>query len=63
MRSFLQVDSSYIPFAILNWVNPLVYIFYGFTGITMEKMTDEMYERILEQRAKDKEEALKAMDA
>ena len=63
MRSFLQVDSSYIPFAILNWVNPLVSIFYGFTGITMEKMTDEMYERILEQRAKDKEEALKAMDA
>ena len=28
-----------------------------------EKMTDEMYERILEQREKDKEEALKAMEA
>ena len=63
MRNFLQVDSSYIPFAVLNWLNPLVSIFYGFTGITMEKMTDEMYERILEEREKDKEEALKAMQA
>jgi NhaC family Na+:H+ antiporter len=29
---------TYIPYAILNLVNPLVSIFYGFTGITMEKL-------------------------
>ena len=63
MRNFLQIDSSYIPYAILNWLNPLVSAFYGFTGITMEKMSDEMYERILEQREKEKEEALKALEA
>ena len=63
MRNFLQIDSSYIPYAILNWVNPLVSAFYGITGISMTKMTDEEYERILEQRAADKEAALKAMEA
>jgi NhaC family Na+:H+ antiporter len=63
MRSFLQVDSSYIPYAVLNWVNPLVSIFYGWTGITMEKMSDEMYEKILEQREADKKAALEAMEA
>ena len=63
MRNFLQVDSSYIPYAILNWINPLISIFYGFTGITMEKMPDEMYEKIMEQREKDREEALKALEA
>ena len=30
----------YLPFAFLNTVNPLVSIFYGFTGITMEKEDD-----------------------
>ena len=54
---------GYAPFAILNWLNPLVSIFYGFTGITMEKMTDEEYARILEQREADKAAALKAMEA
>ncbi|MGN1334447.1 MAG: Na+/H+ antiporter NhaC [Anaerovoracaceae bacterium] len=63
MRNFLGVDSSYIPFAILNWLNPLVSIFYGFTGISMVKMTDEEYARILEEREAEKEAALKAMEA
>lgn len=63
MRSFLGVDSSYIPFAILNWVNPLVSIFFGFTGITMTKMTEEEYQRILEEREAEKEAAIKAMGA
>ncbi|MBF4692742.1 Na+/H+ antiporter NhaC [Fusibacter ferrireducens] len=31
---------TYIPFCILNLVNPLVSIFYGFTGITMEKLDE-----------------------
>ncbi|MDD7719510.1 MAG: Na+/H+ antiporter NhaC [Eubacteriaceae bacterium] len=63
MRNFLGVDSSYIPFAILNWLNPLVSIFFGFTGITMEKMTDEEYARVLEEREKEKEAVLKALEA
>ncbi|GAU77230.1 Na+/H+ antiporter NhaC [Fusibacter sp. 3D3] len=29
---------TYIPYCILNLVNPFVSIFYGFTGITMEKV-------------------------
>ena len=63
MRSFLGVDSSYIPYAILNWLNPLVSITFGFTGITMTKMTDEEYEKVLEEREAAKAAALKAMEA
>jgi NhaC family Na+:H+ antiporter len=28
----------YLPYAFLNLMNPLVSLFYGFTGITMEKL-------------------------
>ena len=63
MRNFLGVDSAYIPYAILNWVNPLVSIFFGFAGITMTKMSEEEYQRILEERQKEKEAAMKAMEA
>ena len=63
MRKFLNVDSSYIPYAILNWFNPIVSAFYGFTGISMVKMTDEEYQRVLEEREAEKEAALKAMEA
>ena len=31
----------YLPYAFLNLTNPLVSIFYGYTGITMEKIGDE----------------------
>ena len=31
---------AYLPFAFLNLLNPLVSIFYGFTGITMHKLED-----------------------
>ncbi len=63
MRNFLGVDSSYIPYAILNWVNPIVSVFYGYAGITMTKLTDEEYERILEEREEEKRIALKALEA
>ena len=63
MRSFLHVGSGYIPYAVLNWINPLVSIFYGFTGITMEEMTEEEYQNILEAREAEKEAALKALEA
>ena len=63
MRSFLGVNSGYIPYAILNWLNPIVSIIFGFTGITMAKMTEEEYQRILEEREVEKEAALKALEA
>ena len=67
MSKFLQCPQwgkgGYAPYAILNWLNPLVSIFYGFTGISMVKMTDEEYARILEEREAEKEAALKAMEA
>jgi len=67
MATFLGVGQwgagGYAPYAIVCWINPLVSIFYGFTGITMEKMTDEQYEKILEERKKEAEEAAKALEA
>jgi NhaC family Na+:H+ antiporter len=29
---------TYVPYCFLNLINPLVSIFYGFTGITMAKL-------------------------
>ena len=67
MNKFLGVPAwgkgGYGPYAILSWLNPLVSIFYGFTGITMMKMTDEEYERIIKEREREKQEALEAMEA
>ena len=63
MRNFLGVDSSYIPYAILNWLNPIVSVFFGYTGITMTKLTDEEYAKILEEREAEKAAALKALEA
>lgn len=53
---------AYLPYCFLNLINPFVSIFYGFTGITMEKMTDEEYDAILKQRALDEELALRSME-
>lgn len=63
MSTFLGVPTlSYIPYAVLNWVNPIVSAFYGFTGISMEKMTDHEYALVMEQRALDHELAMKALE-
>lgn len=63
MRSFLGVNSAYIPFAVLNWINPLISMFYGITGITMIEMTEEEYQKILEEREADKKAAAEAAEA
>ena len=63
MRDFLGVGSGYIPYAILNWINPVVSVFFGFTGITMTKMSEEDYAKILEEREREKAEALAALEA
>ncbi|KXG76583.1 Na+/H+ antiporter NhaC [Thermotalea metallivorans] len=36
---------AYLPFAFLNLVNPFISIFYGFTGITMEKLPQNQIEK------------------
>ena len=67
MHAFLGVPQwgagGYGPFAVLNYCNPIVSVIYGFTGITMTKMTDEEYEAVLERREREKEEALASMEA
>lgn len=41
MLGFLGVGAEkYAPYAILNWLCPLVSIFYGFTGISMTTISD-----------------------
>ncbi|KXZ40792.1 Na+:H+ antiporter, NhaC family [Alkalithermobacter thermoalcaliphilus JW-YL-7 = DSM 7308] len=37
---------AYLPFAFLNLINPLISIFYGFTGITMEKLPEKIEETV-----------------
>ena len=67
MHKFLGVPQwgpgGYAKYAYLCLFNPIVSIIYGFTGFTMTKMTDEEYEKMLETRAKEKEEALKTLEA
>lgn len=52
--------TAYLPYAFLNLINPFVSLFYGFTGITMEKMTDEEYEAVMKKRQLDKEQMAQA---
>ena len=63
MASTLGVATlAYLPYTFLNLVNPLVSLFYGITGLTMEKMTEEEYQSILVQRETDLLAATKAME-
>lgn len=36
----------YLPFAFLNLINPLISMFYGFTGLTMHKIDEEKIEAV-----------------
>ena len=63
MSKFLGVPTlQYFKFAYLNLLNPLISIFYGYTGISMTKTTDEEYERILQQRAEDQKIAMAVLE-
>lgn len=53
---------EYLPYCFLNLINPFVSLFYGITGITMEKMSDEEFEAVMRQRALDAELAAKTME-
>lgn len=67
MSNFLGVPQygpeGYVKYAFLCFINPLISIFYGFTGITMEKMSEEDYQKILKQREQERSEALAALEA
>lgn len=64
MSSFMGVPAiSYAPWAILCWINPFVSAFYAITGISVTKLTDEEYERILANRENARKEALAALQA
>lgn len=64
MSTFLGVPTvQYFQYAYLNMFNPLISIFYGFTGISMLKMTEEEYQEVLERREEDRKAALKALEA
>lgn len=54
---------GYAPYAFLNLICPLVSCFYGFTGITIEKMTEEEYQQILKEREEEKKRALEEAEA
>jgi NhaC family Na+:H+ antiporter len=42
MSAVLGVSSfAYLPFAFPNLLTPLISIFYGFTGLTMQKIEDD----------------------
>ena len=42
MSSVLGVSSfTYLPFAFLNLLSPMISMFYGFTGITIQKIEDD----------------------
>lgn len=59
MSTTLGVSTvAYLPYAFLNLINPFVSLFYGFTGISMEKMTEEEYQDILKKRERDRNEMI-----
>jgi len=67
MQKFLGVPTwgagGYGPYAILSWLNPMVSCFYGWTGISMTKMTEEEYQAVMERRAREKSELAQQMEA
>lgn len=64
MSGFLGVDTiQYLPYAFVNYLCPIISIIYGFTGFTIEKMTDEEYEKMLEIRKLEEEETKRALEA
>lgn len=64
MTGFLGVNTiQYAPYAFVNYICPIVSIIYGFTGFSIEKMSDEEYEKMLEMRKLEEEETARAMEA
>ena len=63
MGAFLGVSAlQFARYAFFNWITPLVCILYGFIGFSMKKMTDEEYEKVLQEREEDKKAALATLE-
>ena len=64
MTGFLGVSTvQYAPYAVLNYINPIVSIIYGFTGFTMEKMSDEEFEKMMAARLAEQEATRRDLEA
>ena len=64
MTGFLgQPTVAYAPYAFVNYICPIISIIYGFTGFTIEKMSDEEYEKMMEQRRAEEEATRREMEA
>lgn len=64
MTGFLGVKTvQYAPYAFVNYICPIISIIYGFTGFTIEKMSDEEYEKMMEQRRAEEEATRREMEA
>ncbi len=64
MSTFLGVPTGqYFRYCFLNMFNPIVSIIYGYTGISMKKMTEEQYEAILRRREEERAASLERLDA
>ncbi|MCD8083059.1 MAG: Na+/H+ antiporter NhaC [Clostridiales bacterium] len=53
----------YAPFAFVCWICPIISAIYGFTGFSIEKMSDEEYEKMMAARAAEKAAAEKLQEA
>lgn len=64
MRAFLGVSNfAFMPYAYLNLLTPIISVVYGYTGFTIQKMTDEEYELCMKQREEDRIAAEKQLEA
>lgn len=64
MSTFLGVPtSSYFRYCFLNIFNPVISVIYGYTGISMRKMTEEQYQNIIRKREEEKAAALEKLQA
>ena len=56
MTGFLGIPTiQYFKYAYLNLITPIVSIIYGYTGFTMEEMSEEEYKQMLEDRLREEE--------
>lgn len=42
---------AYLPYAFLNLINPVISVILGYTGISMEKMSDEEYDELMQSKS------------
>ena len=64
MSRFLNVPTlAYAPYAFLNWSSSIASAFYGFTGIGIERLSEEEYDKIQKQREAELQAELEALEA